>query len=51
MYDQAKHSSFYLKLESIQYNDALEIIGAIRGTSKEKLSSVGPWVTSTKRVV
>ena len=29
--------SFHHKLESIQYNTCLAIIGAIQGTSKEKL--------------
>ena len=33
-----KHNvSFHQKLDSIQYNAALAIMGAIRGTSKEKL--------------
>ena len=30
-------TSFHRRLESLQYNAALAIIGAIRGTSKEKL--------------
>ena len=37
IYDQASNASFHRKLESIQYNAALAIPGAIRGTSKEKL--------------
>ena len=37
IYDQAYKESFHQKLESIQYNAALAITGAIRGTSKEKL--------------
>ena len=37
MYDQAYTASFYQKIESIQYNSALAITSAIRGTSKEKL--------------
>ena len=37
IYDQASNTSFHRKLESIQYNAALAISGAIRGTSKEKL--------------
>ena len=37
MYDQAYNGSFHQKLDSIQYNTALAITGAIRGTSKEKL--------------
>ena len=36
-YDQAYNASFHQKLDSIQYNAALAITGAIRGTSKEKL--------------
>ena len=36
-YDQAYNASFHPKLDSIQYNAALAIIGAIRETSKEKL--------------
>ena len=38
IYDQAYVASFQQKVESIQYNTALAITGAIRGTSKEKLS-------------
>ena len=37
IYDQAYNTSFHWKLESIQYNVALAIAGAIGGTSKEKL--------------
>ena len=37
IYDQASNTSFHRQLESIQYNAALAISGAIRGTSKEKL--------------
>ena len=37
IYDQPKNESFYTKLESLQYNAALAITGAIRGTSKVKL--------------
>ena len=36
IYDQAHNASFHWKLEWIQYNAALAIAGAIRGTSKEK---------------
>ena len=35
-YDQAWNSSFHQKLESIQYNTALVLTGAIRGSSREK---------------
>ena len=37
IYDQEYNASFHQKLDSIQYNSALVITGAIRGTSKEKL--------------
>ena len=36
-YDQRNLSSLANKIESVQYNAALAITGAIRGTSKEKL--------------
>ena len=36
-YDQTYNESFYQKMESIQYNAALAITSAIRGTSREKL--------------
>ena len=37
IYDRAFSESFQNKLESVQYNAALAITGAIRGSSKEKL--------------
>ena len=37
IYDQHYNNSFHQKLESIQYNAALAIAGAIRGYSREKL--------------
>ena len=37
IYDQSYNTSFHQRLESLQYNAALAITGAIRGTSKEKL--------------
>ena len=37
LYDQAYNMPFHQKLECIQYNACLAIIGVIRGTSKEKL--------------
>ena len=37
IYDQAYNVSFQQKVEIIQYNAAVTITGAIRGTSKEKL--------------
>ena len=35
--DQTYNESFHQKMESLQYNAALAIIGAVRGTSREKL--------------
>ena len=37
IYDQPNNNTFCTKIESIQYNAALAITGAIRGSSKEKL--------------
>ena len=37
IYDQAYTASFHQKIESVQYNSALAITGAIRRTFKEKL--------------
>ena len=37
IYNEAYNVSFHPKLETIQYNSALAITGAIRGTSTEKL--------------
>ena len=37
IYDQAYTALFHQKIESVRYNSALAITGAIRGTSKEKL--------------
>ena len=37
IYDQAYTASFHQKIVSVQYNSALAITCAIRGTSKEKL--------------
>ena len=36
IYGQAYNASFQQKVESIEYNAALAITGAIRGTSKKK---------------
>ena len=38
IYDQAFKDSFHQKNESLQYNAALAITVAIRGTSREKIS-------------
>ena len=37
IYDRAFNTSFRQNIESIQYNAALAITGAVRGTSREKL--------------
>ena len=37
IYDQSYNSTFHQKMETIQYNAAIAIIGAIRGSSREKL--------------
>ena len=37
LYDQTFNNSFHERLESIQYNAALAITGAVRGSSREKL--------------
>ena len=37
LYDQTFNNSFHEKLELIQYNAALAITSAIRGSSREKL--------------
>ena len=36
LYDQTFNNSFHEKLESVQYNAALSITGAIKGSSREK---------------
>ena len=40
IYDQTHNSTFRKKLESIQYNAALDTTGALRGTSKGKLGAI-----------
>ena len=37
IYDQPNNQAFSNKLEAVQYNAALAITGAIRGTSKTKV--------------
>ena len=37
IYDRAYNTSFHQNIESIQYNAALAIMGATKGTSREKL--------------
>ena len=37
VYDQPSNDAFSNKLETVQYNAALAITGAIKGTSREKL--------------
>ena len=50
IYDQPSNNSFSDKIESVQYNAALAITGAIRGTSKVKLySEIGLEHLSSRR--
>ena len=50
IYDQPSNNSFSDKIESIQYNAALAITEAIRGTSKEKLyNELGLEYLSSRR--
>ena len=37
IFDEPENESFCKKIESVQYNAALAITGAIQGTSREKL--------------
>ena len=37
IYDQPSNASFSNKIESVQYNVALAITGAIKGSSRDKL--------------
>ena len=37
LYDRAYYTTFHQKMEAVQYNAALAITSAIRGSSKEKL--------------
>ena len=43
IYDQTYNTSFHQRLESLQYNAALVITGAIRGTSKENFIMKKAW--------
>ena len=43
IYDQAYHSTFHDKLESIQYNVCLAITGAGKGTWTEKIFQELGW--------
>ena len=49
IFDQAFNNSFHQTLESIQYNTALAITGAIRATSKEKLDQELGFESSQSR--
>ena len=51
IYDRAYNASFHLNIESIQYNAVLAITGAVRGTSREKLSKIRILIPSTKTLV
>ena len=48
IYDRAYNTSFHQNIESIQYNAALAITGAVRRTSREELSRVRLWTSLTK---
>ena len=37
IYDQSYNNTFHQKMESIQYNAALAITGAVRGSSRKNL--------------
>ena len=37
IYDQSFNNTFHQKMESIRYNTALAIAGAIRGSSRENI--------------
>ena len=49
IYDQAYSAAFHLKIESVQYNSALAITVAVRGTSKEQLYQELGFKTFEKR--
>ena len=50
IYYQSYNTFFHQRLESLQYNAALAITGAIRGTSKENLySELGPESLQNRR--
>ena len=50
IYEQPNSESFCSKIEQIQYNAALAITGAIRGTSQTKLyNELGPWILKFRR--
>ena len=52
LYDKVFNASFHQKIESIQYNACLAIIGAMRGSSREKkLSRAGFGITPTSTMV
>ena len=52
IYDQAFNNSFHQEIESLQYDAALAIAGAIRGTLREKnLSRIRFRVPPTKTLV
>ena len=49
IYDQAYNPSFHQKLDSIQYNATLAIMGAVRGTSKENYTELGLQTLEKRR--
>ena len=51
VYDQSSNDAFSDKLETVQYNAALAITGAIKGTSREKLyQELGFRISSIKKM-
>ena len=44
LYDKTFNNFFHERLESVQYNAALVIKGAIRGSSRETLSRTSLWI-------
>ena len=50
IYDQPFNASFSKKIESVQYNEALAITGAIKGSSCEKLHQELDWKSLSKKM-
>ena len=50
VYDQPSNNAFSKKIETVQYNAALAIMGAKKGTFRKKLSRTGVRISSRKKV-
>ena len=50
-YDQAYNTSFHQNIKSAHCDTVLGITGEVRGTSREKLSRVRLWISSTNALV